>query len=157
MKSLVIYYTRTGNAKFVAQTIAATIGADVEEVIDLKKRSGPLGFLSGGKDATQGKETQIAETKKSPKDYDLIIVGTPVWSSGPTPAIITYLKHNDGLSGKKVALFFTQNKKKPQGIEKTKALLLNCEVVGVLSLTNAQSNKEETVQRVAAWCDTLNR
>jgi len=83
MKSLVVYYSRTGNAKFVAETIASTIGADIEEVVDLKKRGGPVGFLSGGKDATQGKETEIAETKRQPKDYGLIILGTPVWSSSP--------------------------------------------------------------------------
>ncbi len=113
MKSLVVYYTRTGNARFVAETIAAEIGADVEEIIDLKKRSGALGWLSGGSDARRGKETEIAPTKKSPADYDLIIVGTPVWAARPTPAITTYLKKND-LSGKKVALFFTQGGKKPK-------------------------------------------
>jgi len=48
LKSLVVYYSRTGNARFVAETIAAEVGADVEEVLDLKKRSGPLGFLGGG-------------------------------------------------------------------------------------------------------------
>ena len=92
MKSLVVYYTRTGNARFVAETIAAEIGADVEEVIDLKKRTGALGYLSGGSDARRGKETEISPTKKSPAEYDLIIVGTPVWAGRPTPAILTYLK-----------------------------------------------------------------
>ncbi len=67
MKSLVVYYTRTGNARFAAETIAAEIGADVEEVIDMKKRSGALGWLSGGKDARRGKETEIAPTKKVPR------------------------------------------------------------------------------------------
>jgi flavodoxin len=154
MKSLVVYYTRTGNARFVAETIAATIGADIEEVVDLKKRSGPLGFLSGGKDATQGKETQIVETKKSPKDYDLIILGTPVWSSSPTPAIQTYLNHND-LSGKKVALFFTSHKENLKAIKKTKTLLANCDCIGVLSLTDPLSKKEETEKKIAQWCTAL--
>lgn len=154
MKSLVVYYTRTGNAKFIAETIAANIGADIEEVVDLKKRGGVLGFLSGGKDATQGKETEIAQIKRSPKDYGLIVVGTPVWSSSPTPAIQTYLKHND-LSGKKVALFFTAHKENLKAIEKTKTLLTNCDCIDVLSLTDPLSNKEETEQKVTEWCKTL--
>lgn len=78
MKSLVVYYTRTGNARFAAEIIAAEIGADVEEIIDMKKRSGAMGYLTGGSDARRGKETEIAQTKKTPADYDLIIVGTPV-------------------------------------------------------------------------------
>jgi len=103
MKTLVIYYTRTGNAKFLAETIVAELGADIEEVIDLKKRQGTFGWLSAGRDATGGKETEIDPTKRTPTDYDLIIIGQPVWAGNPTPAIRTYLKKND-LSGKKVAL-----------------------------------------------------
>ena len=64
MKTFVIYYTRTGNAKFVAETIVAELGADMEEVIDLKKRQGKLAFLPDGRDAMRGKETEIAQTKK---------------------------------------------------------------------------------------------
>jgi flavodoxin len=154
MKSLVVYYTRTGNAKFVAETIAANIGADVEEVVDLKKRDGKLGYLSSGSEAFRGKETQIADTKFSPKEYDLIVVGTPVWAGAPTPAIRTYLNKND-LSGKKVALFFTQGGKKPQGVEKTKVLMPNSEFVSELSIINASDNKQETAQNIIAWCKTL--
>jgi flavodoxin len=154
MKTLIAYYSRTGNAKFVAETIAATIGADVEEVVDLKKRSGTLGFLSGGKDATQGKETQIGETKRSPKDYELIILGTPVWASALTPAIRTYINHND-LSGKKVALFFTCGKENQKAIGKTKALLINNECVGILSLVEPLKAKETTEQKIAEWCKTF--
>jgi flavodoxin len=154
MKSLVVYYSRTGNAKFVAETIAATIGADTEEIIDLKKRGGPLGFISGGKDATQGKETEIAPTKRSPKDYDLIILGTPVWASAPTPAIRTYINQND-LAGQKIALFFTAGKENQKAIDKTKALLTNCQIINVLSLEEPSGKKEEAEKTIITWCETL--
>jgi len=154
LKSLVVYYTRTGNARFVAETIAAEVGADIEEAVDLKKRSGILGYLSGGRDARQGKETEIAPTKKSPADYDLIIVGTPIWAGKPTPAITTYLKKND-LSGKKVAVFFAQGGKKPQGIDQIKALMPNSDWIGELSIVSALGNKEESAKQITVWCKTL--
>jgi flavodoxin len=154
LKSLVVYYTRNGNARFVAETIATEIGADVEEVIDLKKRSGILGWLSGGRDAKQGKETEIAPTKKAPADYDLIVIGTPIWAGKPTPAINTYLKKND-LSGKKAAAFFSQGGKKPQGINQVKALVPNSIWIGELSITNSLKNKEECKKQIAEWCKTL--
>jgi flavodoxin len=154
LKSLIVYYTRTGNARFVAETIAAEVGADIEEVIDQKKRRGILGYLSGGKDAKQGKETEIAPTQKSPAEYDLMIVGTPVWAGRPTPAITTYLKKNS-LSGKKVAVFFTQGGKNPQGIEQTKALMPNSNYLGELSIINPLANKEESEKQISAWCKTL--
>lgn len=154
MKSLVVYYTRTGNARFVAETIAAEIGADVEEVIDLKKRTGALAYLSGGSDARRGKETEIAPTKKVSSDYDLIIVGTPIWAGRPAPAITTYLKKND-LSDKKIAVFFTQGGKKPQGIEQTKALMPNSNFVGEIFLVNPLGNKEDSEKQIITWCKTL--
>jgi len=154
MKTLVIYYTRTGNAKFLAETIAAELGADIEEVIDLKKRQGKLGWFSAGRDATGGKETEIAQTKRTPTDYDIIIIGQPVWAGNPTPAIRTYLNKND-LSGKKVALFFSDINL-GQTVEKTKALMPNSTFVGELALSaKALENKEETKKKIAEWCNTL--
>jgi len=154
LKSLVVFYSRTGNARFVAQTIAAQVGSDIEEVIDLKKRSGVLGYLRGGRDAMRGKETEIAPTQKSPADYDLIIVGTPIWGGRPTPAITTYLKKNN-LSGKKVAVFFVQGRKSPQGIEQTKALIPSSSYLGEVSMANPLRNKEETERQIMEWCKTL--
>ena len=154
LKSLVVFYSRTGSARFVAQTIAAEVGSDIEEIIDLKKRNGVLGFLSGGSDARRHKETKIAPTQKSPVDYDLIIIGTPIWAGQPTPAITTYLKKTD-LSGKKVAIFFVQGGKKPQGIEQTKALIPKTNYLGELSLINALKNKDKSEKQIMEWCKTL--
>jgi flavodoxin len=154
MKSLVVYYSRTGNAKFVAETVAAEMGSDIEEVVDMKNRGGKLGWMSAGRDATGGRETQIKPTTKVPADYDLIIVGTPVWAWRPSAAIKTYLGKND-LSGKKVALFFTMDNALRQAIEKTKALAPNAIFVGELALAKALENKEESAKKIADWCNTL--
>jgi flavodoxin len=154
LKSLVVFYSRTGNARFVAQTVAAEIGADIEEVIDLKKRSGIIGYLRGGVDARRGKGTEIALTQKSPADYDLIVIGTPIWDGRPTPAITTYLKKNN-LSGKKVAVFFVQGGKRPQGIEQTKALIPNSTYLGEVSIIDASKNKAETERQIMEWCKAL--
>jgi flavodoxin len=154
VKSLVLYYSRTGNAKFVAETIAAELGSDIEEVVDLKSREGKLGWISAGRDASSGKGTRIAPTKKVPYDYDLVIIGTPVWAWGPTSAIRTYLSNND-LSGKKVALFFTFDHNLRQAVEKTKALMPNSLFAGEFAVTKALENKEETVKKVVTWCNRL--
>ncbi len=154
MKTLVIYYTRTGNSKFIAETIAAELGADIEEVIDLKNRQGKLAFFPAGRDAMQGKETQIAQTKRNPTDYDFIIIGQPVWAGSPTPAIRTYLNNNN-LSSKKVAVFFSDSNL-GQAVEKTKALMPNSTFVGELTLpAKALEKKEEAKKKIAEWCNTL--
>jgi flavodoxin len=154
LKSLIVYYSRSGNSKFVAETVAAEIGADVEEIVDQKKRSGIGGWLSGGKDAKQGKETEIAATTKSPANYELIVVGTPVWASSITPAVRTYLKKND-LAGKKVAAFFAQSGDKPFPPDQIKALTPNSIWAGEISITNALKDKEKTEKQLTEWCRKL--
>ena len=48
MKSLVVYHSRTGSIKFAAEEIAAELGADLEEIVDLKSIEEKLGWLSAG-------------------------------------------------------------------------------------------------------------
>ena len=154
MKSLIVYYTRTGNAKFVAETIAVELGSDIEEILDLKKYGGPIGWVNAGKDSTQEKDAQIAPTKMSPANYDLIVVGTPVWAWRPTPAIRTFIKQND-LSGKKVALFFTCDGNPKEAVERTKTLLPNAKLVSDLVLAKPLKDKEKTKRKITEWCSNL--
>ena len=142
-------------AKFVAETIAKELGSDIDEIVDLKNRQGKLNFLSAGSDASRGRETQMADTKLSPADYDLVVVGGPVWAGNPTPAVRTYLKKNNGLAGKKAALFLTQDSPNPSAVEKTQALIPNANFVDVVNISKALDNKEENTKKIIEWCSTL--
>ena len=57
MKTLVVLYSRTGTTKKVGEEIAAALKADVEEIIDTKKRSGPIGYVQAGRDAMKKKKS----------------------------------------------------------------------------------------------------
>ncbi|MCW4000168.1 MAG: hypothetical protein NWE93_08005 [Candidatus Bathyarchaeota archaeon] len=154
MKSLVVYYTRTGKTKFAAEAIAAELGADIEQVVDLKKREGKIGWIMGGKDATQKRLTEIAPSKCNPADYDLIVLGTPIWAWAPSPAVRTYLSKNS-LEGKKVALFYTFDSDPKQASQKIREMLPNIEVAGELALKDPFNSKEETEKKIADWCSRL--
>jgi len=155
LKTLVVYYSRTGNAKSVAEKIAGELEAEIEEVVDKKKRSGVFGFLSGGKDATIGNKTEIAETRKNPVDFDLIVVVTPVWSSSPTPAIRTYLLKHD-LAGKKVAVFYTsEGTGTDKAIAKIKDLIPNGDSAEILVLLKPNKDKTDTDSKIVEWCSRL--
>lgn len=154
MKSLVVYYTRTGKTKFVAEAIASQLGADIEEVVDLKKRQGTIGWINSGKDASRKSLTEIAPTTKAPADYGLIVIGTPIWAWSPTPAFRTYISKNS-LAGKRVALFYTFDSDPKQASEKIREILPNVDVISELPLKDPSKNKEETEKRIAEWCATL--
>lgn len=104
-KILIAYYSKTGNTRKIAHLLAEKLKADLDEITDLTDRSGIKGWLYGGRDAMKSKLTEI-KYSKSPKDYDLVIVGTPVWAWNSTPAVITYLTNNKN-NLKNVAIFNT--------------------------------------------------
>ena len=106
---LVVYYSRTGNTRKVADQIAERFDADIEELIDQKKRTGPIAFSAAGKDALAGNLTKIDDLKLNPLDYDIIILGTPSWFSNVTPAVRTFVDKYD-LSNKIIGVFGTANK-----------------------------------------------
>jgi len=66
MKTLVVYYSRTGTTKTVGKAIAKELKADSDEIIDLKNRLGPVNYIIAGKDATLRKLTKI-KVKRNPK------------------------------------------------------------------------------------------
>ena len=63
MKILVVYYSRTGNTKAIAEALVEALNADIDEIIDLKKRMGFLNWLRSGHDALRKKFTQIKTQK----------------------------------------------------------------------------------------------
>ena len=107
MKALVVFYTRTGTTKKLAEAIAKAIKADIEELIDKENRKGVLGYLKSGRDAARRKFTTIEKAKKDPSKYDVVIIGTPVWAWNMCPAVRTYINENKNKL-KKVAFFCTQ-------------------------------------------------
>lgn len=104
MKSLIVFYSRTGNTRKLAEKISSKLNADIEEIKDLKDRTGPLNFFRSGKDALYEKTTTIVKPSKNYQDYDLVIIGTPIWASNISIPIRSYILNKNF---KKVAFFCT--------------------------------------------------
>jgi len=106
MKSVILYYSRTGKTRFLAEKLRDELGADLVEIKDLKKRVGLSGFVGGVRDARLGLKTEVAPSSFDLSNYELVIFGTPVWAYSPTPAVSTFLDKCN-LVNKKVILFVT--------------------------------------------------
>jgi flavodoxin len=106
MKILIIYYSRTGVTKKLAEYISQKIGATMEEVMDTKNRAGVMGYILAGRDGTQRRLTKLETIKNNPADFDLVIIGTPIWSWNMSTPIRTYLEENKS-QFKQVAFFST--------------------------------------------------
>jgi flavodoxin len=106
MKTLVVYYTRTGNTTNIAGEIAAALEADVEELKDDVSRGGPVGFVRSGREAKSGKLVDLDPLSHEPSKYDLVVIGTPVWAQTMSSPIRTFLRNVD-LGNARVAWFCT--------------------------------------------------
>lgn len=108
MKTLIIYYSQTGSTEIISQVLAHNLNADVVKIHDMKSRSGFKSKLLAPFDAYRENKTEIEPSTIDLNDYDLIYIGTPVWASKPTPAILTIIDSID-LMGKDTILFATMS------------------------------------------------
>lgn len=142
MKTLILFYSRTGTTKKVAEKLAPMLGADIEEISDNINRAGVSGYLISGRDAAFKKLTKINSISHNISDYDLVIIGTPVWAwtmSSPIRTLIT----EQGDKVKQVAFFCTQGGEGNQGALPDMAKLINKKPLSTLSLLTKKVVKDQ--------------
>jgi len=105
-KYLVVYYSWTGNTAKVGNLIAETLSADIERINEVKPRGGPFAFPSAVVASLLKKSPEIVQPTKSVADYDVVILGCPVWASNmATPMRAYIMQENPKI--KQVAFFCT--------------------------------------------------
>lgn len=108
MKSVVIYYSYTGNTKKVAEILFDNLKSISEvEMLELKAKDESGNFFGQASRAFCRKRAEIAPINFDLSKYDLVCLGTPVWAFGPAPAMNTYLDNCVGLKDKNIILFTT--------------------------------------------------
>jgi flavodoxin len=110
-KTLVVFYSRTGTTKKLAQTLVQKLGADIEEITTPKDRKGLWGYLVCGREAMKRISAEINQTQKDPKIYDLVIVGTPMWAMNFSSPARAYISRNKE-DLKELAFFCTRGGEK---------------------------------------------
>ncbi len=109
MKTIVYYYTLTGQCEIIAEKISNQLNCNCERIIEKKIRlsKGFLRFLNGGA-ALQKKIAEINTVSNDPALFDQIIIVTPFWAASPTPAIRGFVEqYKEKLKGKSLGLAMT--------------------------------------------------
>lgn len=106
MKTLVTYYSRTGTTRKVGEEIAKKLGAEIEEIKDTVDRSGAKGYLISGRDAMKRRLTKLEPAKSDLSEFDLVIIGTPIWGWNMSVPVRTFIIENKD-KFKNVAFFCT--------------------------------------------------
>ena len=106
MNTVIVFYSLEGNTRYAAKALAKSLQADMLELKPQKPY--PTGdaskYVAGGFAASIGAKPKLLPYTFSADDYDLIVLGSPVWNSHVTPPLNTFLSEHS-LAGKKVAAF----------------------------------------------------
>lgn len=146
MKTVVIYYSVTGQTGFVAEKIAAMLGCDIFEIQTKEKIKPDLfsRYYKGIKSMLSKDETKLKDYKLNLNDYDKIIVGFPNWGSMFPPAVKAFISHND-FSEKDICLFTTYVARGAAQCLKNAAAFFtesNVSILGKFSLPKSKSDEE---------------
>lgn len=108
MKTLIIYYSLNGNTKKIAEMLQQETDATLEEIKTIESYIGDYETIveQGHKEVKNGFMPEIQELSVDLSEYDIIILGTPVWWYTFAPAVKTFLNQYD-LSGKHIYPFAT--------------------------------------------------
>ncbi len=97
MKSLVVYYSLSGNTKYIAECIAKELNADI---LELKTKNNPpskgfLKYLIGGFGVVLRRKPELVNKKINIDKYDHIFLGSPIWAGDFVPAFNTFASQYD--------------------------------------------------------------
>ena len=155
-KTLIVYYSLTGNSKFIAESIKDVIDADILSIKPVKELNPEKSsrFFWGGYQANMKKKPKLEPFDINPLDYDLIILGTPVWSWTFSPPIRSFINKYD-LSGKKVALWSCSDGGTEKAIIKLKEELTGVNIIGDLNLKTPLKNPEDSKKKAIEWAQNM--
>ncbi|MFX0071267.1 MAG: flavodoxin family protein [Candidatus Hermodarchaeota archaeon] len=154
---LIVYYSLTGNTKYMAECIQEAIGGDIQSIKPIKELNpkGGMKFLWGGMQATMKKKPELEPIEKVPTNYDVIIIGTPVWAWTYSPPIRTFLSEYD-LSGKDIAIWCCSGGGPGKTLEKLEASIENSNMLGKIHFKEPlKNNPEEAKQQISEWAKNL--
>jgi flavodoxin len=151
MKSLVAYYSRTGNTKTVAEAVANSLNADVEPISSDTEGKG-MGRLV--MQALFKVQARIGQTTKDPSLYDVVVVGTPVWAHTLSSPVRTYLAKNKS-KFKSVAFFCTYGGSGSERALKNMESFCGKTAVGTLAVVEKDVKSGEYVEKVKRFATEL--
>ncbi|MBR1380052.1 MAG: NAD(P)H-dependent oxidoreductase [Alphaproteobacteria bacterium] len=108
-KTLVAYFSRSGNTELVANQIAAATGADTFRIETMDENFYPSDYTATTEQAKQEiADGTLPEIKPVPdmSEYDVVFIGSPVWWGCVATPVKTFLVQN-AMTGKTVVPFNT--------------------------------------------------
>ena len=107
-KTLIIYYSQTGQSKRIAEKLSEKIHADLAEIKTIRTYNDDMwkAYEESKAELQAGKLPALKGVLPDISGYDTIIIGGPVWEQTISNPLLSYMRDVD-FSGKKVSAFWT--------------------------------------------------
>ncbi len=104
MKTLVVYFSQSGNARWMAERISSALSADMLRLVPKKAypEKGFRKYFFGGGSAVIKEAPALEPYQVDLAQYEQIVFVTPVWAGTVTPPLRTFIQ-SEHLEGKQFA------------------------------------------------------
>nr|WP_208648406.1 flavodoxin [Mesorhizobium hawassense] len=154
-RSLVAYFSRSGNTRVIAGLLSRTLPADLFEVAPATPY--PADYSATVEQARQerdrGDRPPLKESLPGIAAYATVFLGFPIWGETAPPVIRSFLVAHD-LAGKTVIPFITHG---GYGLGNSLAVVASHAPRASLAegFSMQAPQERQTVERVTRWLDTL--
>jgi menaquinone-dependent protoporphyrinogen IX oxidase len=151
---LVAYYSRTNTTRSVAHCLAHELGATVEIIAELRERPSPRAMWRCAADALLRRCPALAADLHDAADYDLVVVGTPVWYATVSSPARSYLARHAGHL-KDVAFFVTCGGWRPDRALRHMALVSRCAPRATMAITRRDLLSQRAQSKIHTFAAAL--
>lgn len=155
-KTLIIYYSLTGNTKDIALKIQSLTDGTLYEIKPKEEiKQGASLYLTSKKQISSGDYPEIVNDFPDAREYDTIFVGSPIWWYTAAPVVLEFLKEFD-FQNKNVVPFSTQGSNYGTYFEDIKAKAKNANILKGESFNNMDEKYNEQVKnKIVEWLNSL--
>lgn len=107
-KTLILYYSKTGNTQAACEALQKVLGADIIEIKDLNRRDTTFGGIGGMLKTLLGLHTAIEPKTVDLSPYKTVIISAPIWAAKFGLAMRTFVETNR-FDGKNIIIFITSD------------------------------------------------
>ncbi len=156
MKVLIVYYSRTGYTRRVAEQLGALLQATLCPITEARSRLGFFGYQRCLIQAAFSLEAPIEAIAVDPAQFDLVVLGTPIWGWHLSSPVRTFARRH-AVAIRRCAFFCSMG---GSGVEGVFAELERC--VGrapqaTLALTDREIDSAAATSKIESFAAELQR
>ncbi len=153
-KVLVVFFSRGGTTRKVAEALHEQIGGELVEVHTRHYPKGIRGYFRAGLDSLVGRSIPIRFAALHDSDYDLVVIGTPVWNASLSAPIQNFITHSLPET-QRVAFFLTYGGSGAKRVFGQMEGLTGKHPLAVLAVSDSEVRRRKYGPKVKAFLNSL--